>query len=112
MSQTLAQKFESSKIKRILNFSPSVPRTAAKTLMSLLTFCLGVVNTMQMDQLFQRRGLHTSLGKKVKEVILTVALSFVPLVVLVVYVVSLIGISAIAVFSWSWTEETAQPHVI
>ena len=65
---------------------------------------------MQMDQLFQRRGLHTSLGRKVKEVVLTVALSFVPLVVLVVYVVSLIGISTIAVFSWSWTDETSQPH--
>ena len=81
-----------------------------KTLISLLTFCLGVVNTKQMDKLFEKRGLHTSLGRKVKEAMLTIVLSFVPLVVLVVYVVSLIGISTIAVFSWSWTEETAKPH--
>ena len=65
---------------------------------------------MQMDQLFQKRGLHSSMGRKVKEVIMTISLSFVPLVALVLYVVSVIGISMIVLFSWSWTEETAQPH--
>ena len=88
----------------------TVPRTAAKSLISLLTFCLGVVNTMKMDQLFQRRGLHTSIGGKVKEMILTILLLFVPLLVLIVYVGSLYVVATIAVFSWSWTGESAQPH--
>ena len=65
---------------------------------------------MKMDQLFQKRGLHTSIGGKLKEMMLTISLSLIPLFVLVVYVGSLMAVSTIVVFSWSWTDETAQPH--
>ena len=45
-----------------------------------------------------------------KEMILTILLLFVPLLVLIVYVGSLYVVATIAVFSWSWTGESAQPH--
>ena len=39
-----------------------------------------------------------------------ILLLFVPLLVLIVYVGSLYVVATIAVFSWSWTGESAQPH--
>ena len=42
--------------------------------------------------------------------ILMILLLFVPLLVLIVYVGSLYVVATIAVFSWSWTGESAQPH--
>ena len=63
-----------------------------------------------MDKLFQSRGVGTSTVGNVKDLILTLFLSFVPLAGLVFHIGCLIMISTIAVFSWSWTEETAEPH--
>ena len=84
--------------------------SAVKCLVSLFTFCLGVVNTMKTDKLFQSRGVGTSTVGNVKDLILTLFLSFFPLAGLVFHIGCLIMISTIAVFSWSWTEETAEPH--
>ena len=84
--------------------------TAGKCLVSLLTFCLGVVNTMKTDKLFQTRGVGTSTVQNVKDLILTLLLSLVPLAGLVFHIGCLIMISTIAVFSWSWTGETPKPH--
>ena len=87
-----------------------VPLTTAKCLLSLLTFCLGIVNTMKTDRLQEKRGVGTSTFKNVRDLVMTVILSVIPLAGIVFHIGFLIMTSMIAVFSWSWTEESPQPH--
>ena len=87
-----------------------VPLTTAKCLLSLLTFCLGLVNTMKTDRLQEKRGVGTSTFKNVRDLVMTVILSVIPLAGIVFHIGFLIMTSMIAVFSWSWTEESPQLH--
>ena len=87
-----------------------VPLTTAKCLLSLLTFCLGIVNTMKTDKLQEKRGVGTSTFKNVRDLVMTVILSVIPLAGIVFHIGFLIMTSMIAVFSWSWTEESPQLH--
>ena len=87
-----------------------VPLTTAKCLLSLLTFCLGIVNTMKTDRLQEKRGVGTSTSKNVRDLVMTVILSVIPLAGIVFHIGFLIMTSMITVFSWSWTEESPQPH--
>ena len=96
----------------ILTSTNLVPVTAVKCLLSLVTFCLGVLNTMKTDKISEKRGVRTSTVQKIKEFILTLFLTVVPLAGLVFHVGCLVLISTIAIFSWSWTEETPEPHHI
>ena len=81
-----------------------------KCVISLLTFCLGVFKIMKMDKLNEKRGVHTSTSQNVKDLLLTLFLTIVQLAVLVLHICLLVLLSMMTVFSWSWTDETAQLH--
>ena len=65
---------------------------------------------MKTDRLFKKRGVGTSAFRNVKDLLLTLTLSIVPLAGLVFHIGFLIMTSTIAVFSWSWTDETPKLH--
>ena len=88
----------------------AVPRTATKCTISLLSFAMGVVNIMKTDKLFHHRAIRTSMVQNIKEILLTVTFSFIMLFVPIIHLAILILLSSIAIFSWSFTEMSTQPH--
>ena len=76
----------------------------------MTAFAFGVVTIMQTDNLFQRRGVRTSLVANIKETLLTIVFSFIMMVIFVIHIAVLILLSTIAIFLWSWTKESPLPH--
>ena len=98
------------KILYLLDIALTAPKTAVKVLISLGTFSIGVVTIMQNDKLLKRKGIRTQFSKKIKEIWLTMTLTFYMLVVPLVHVSLMMLFSTITIFSWSWTNQEPKTY--